>query len=95
MSELPFPLREYHKREMKALWKHRGIIFVDDEHFEYIYNEYIHATNCDLCNKQFLKSTDRQLDHDHTRLRPEAGTRRSCRAALFAAWWRSRTSIAP
>tara|TARA_R110000765_G_scaffold310898_1_gene404102 strand:- start:123 stop:572 length:450 start_codon:yes stop_codon:yes gene_type:complete len=66
MSELPFELYEYHKRKCRQYWEKRGMIFVDDEHYDYVYNEYIHATNCDLCNKQFLKSQDRCLDHDHT-----------------------------
>jgi len=65
MSTLPFPLRKDHKASKKFGWKEKGMIFVDDAHFEYIYNEYIRATNCDLCNKLFTKSRDRQLDHDH------------------------------
>ena len=63
MSELPFPLSKRHKHDCRNNWEKRGMIFVDDEHFEYVYNEYIHATHCDLCNKEFLKSRDRQLDH--------------------------------
>ena len=63
MSELPFPLRKYHKRKMRDNWEKSGMIFVDDEHFEYVYNEYIHATHCDLCNKEFPNSKDRCLDH--------------------------------
>ena len=65
MSTLPFPLRKKHKTDKRWDWKRRGMIFVDDAHFEYIYNEYIHETHCDLCNKLFTKSQDRQLDHDH------------------------------
>ena len=60
---LPFELYPRHKYFCRTRWENYGIIFVDDEHFEYIYNIYIHATHCDLCNKQFLKSRDRQLDH--------------------------------
>jgi hypothetical protein len=65
MAELPFPLSKYHKGNCRRKWETRGMIFVDDEYFEYVYNEYIHTTNCDLCNKEFLKSLDRQLDHEH------------------------------
>tara|TARA_R110000822_G_scaffold188520_1_gene327643 strand:+ start:331 stop:705 length:375 start_codon:yes stop_codon:yes gene_type:complete len=36
-----------------------------EEDFEYIYNEYIRATNCDLCNNKFKSSRDRHLDHNH------------------------------
>lgn len=62
---LPFPLHTDHKKRIKALWKSRGIIFMDDEYFEYVYNEYIQATNCDLCNIEFPNSQNRHLDHDH------------------------------
>ena len=65
MSELPFILHKDHKRNTRKRWKQIGIHFVDDEHFEYIYNIYIRETNCDICNKLFLTSIDRQLDHDH------------------------------
>tara|TARA_R110002126_G_scaffold117103_1_gene256846 strand:+ start:141 stop:587 length:447 start_codon:yes stop_codon:yes gene_type:complete len=60
---LPFPLGKDHKKNMKATWKYRGMIFVDDYHFWYVYNEYIHATNCDLCNVKFPNSQNRHLDH--------------------------------
>ena len=60
---LPFPLAKKHKNNCRRRWTHRGMIFVDEYHFWYVYNEYIHATNCDLCDKLFLKSQDRQLDH--------------------------------
>jgi len=62
---LPFSLYKNHKAKKKFEWKRRGMIFVDDYHFWYVYNEYIHATNCDLCDKLFTKSLDRQLDHCH------------------------------
>lgn len=62
--ELPFSLHEKHKSSKKDDWKYRGMK-IDPDDFDYVYNEYIHATNCDLCNKKFTKSRDRQLDHDH------------------------------
>jgi len=61
---LPFELRKYHKHKCKSNWKRDGMK-IDPDDFEYIYNEYITATNCDLCNIQFKNSKDRQLDHDH------------------------------
>ena len=61
---LPFELYKYHKNKKKSSWKSMGIE-IDPDDFEYVYNEYIHATNCDLCNKEFKTSFDRQLDHDH------------------------------
>tara|TARA_R110001599_G_scaffold293421_1_gene497281 strand:+ start:33 stop:461 length:429 start_codon:yes stop_codon:yes gene_type:complete len=61
---LPFELSKYHKCTTKSRWKIRGMK-IDSDDFPYVYNEYIHATHCDLCNKEFLTSIDRQLDHDH------------------------------
>ena len=38
MSEFPFELYKYHKINMRNCWKKRGMIFVDEEHYDYIYN---------------------------------------------------------
>ena len=62
MNELPFELKPYHKIRTKATWNFRGLLM---DNFEEIYQKYIHATNCDLCGKEFTKSIDRQMDHDH------------------------------
>ena len=64
MSELPFPLAKDHKSKMRCKWKKRGMK-IDEDDFDYVYNEYIRATNCDLCNKLFPNTQDRQLDHNH------------------------------
>ena len=61
---LPFELSKTHKADCKYRWKRRDVN-IDDDDFPYVYNEYIHATHCDLCNKEFKNSYDRQLDHDH------------------------------
>ena len=65
MSDLPFVLRKYHKSRTKSSWKSIGIKFRDDGHFEFVYYEYIYATNCELCNKLFPNSKDRHIDHNH------------------------------
>jgi hypothetical protein len=70
MAELPFVLAKRHKSRTKSNWKKYGIKFRDDGHFEFVYYEYIRATNCELCNKLFTKSNDRQLDHDHITCQP-------------------------
>ena len=64
MTSLPFELHKRHKSTTKANWKFRGMK-IDPDDFDYIYNEYTHATNCDLCNNQFKNSIDRHLDHNH------------------------------
>ena len=70
MSELPFVLHKDHKAHTKSNWKQKKINFRDDGHFEFVYYEYIRATNCELCNKLFTKSNDRQLDHNHITCQP-------------------------
>jgi hypothetical protein len=70
MSELPFPLFKDHKSKTRYIWKKRGMIFRDDGHFEFVYNEYIYATNCELCNELFPNSLNRQLDHNHITAEP-------------------------
>lgn len=64
MNKLPFELYKYHKTYMKNSWKQKGMKFTEED-FEYIYNQYIRATNCDLCNKEFKNTKDRHLDHNH------------------------------
>jgi hypothetical protein len=64
MTELPFEKPKTHKYKMKYKWKSRGMKFTKEE-FEYWYNKYIYATHCELCEKQFIKSIDRHLDHNH------------------------------
>jgi hypothetical protein len=59
-----FKVGKAHKRQRKYQWKQQGMKFTEEE-FEYIYNEYIIATNCDLCDKSFKSNLDRQLDHCH------------------------------
>ena len=62
MNELPFELFKEHKSKTKYKWKQRGLIM---DNFEEIYNKYIYATHCQLCNKQFKNRRDRHMEHDH------------------------------
>ena len=50
---------------MIALWKHRGMILKENETWEEIYDKYDKCVNCEECNKIFLNSLDKHLDHDH------------------------------
>ena len=61
---MKFELRKYHKRKTKDSWKSSGLKHELLE-FEIIYYRYINAEFCELCNKEFLKLNDRQMDHDH------------------------------
>ena len=62
MNELPFKLHKYHKSVTRSSWKKRGL---NMDNFEEIYQEYIYATNCDLCSKEFPNTKDRHMEHDH------------------------------
>ena len=62
MNELPFKLPKTHKANTRCNWKKYGL---NMDNFDEIYNKYIYATNCDLCCKEFTKTTDRQMEHDH------------------------------
>ena len=55
-------LTKNHKWKTKACWKRRGL---DMTNFEGIYLFYINCEYCELCNKKFTKSTDRQMEHNH------------------------------
>tara|TARA_R110000803_G_scaffold17616_1_gene47444 strand:+ start:592 stop:1014 length:423 start_codon:yes stop_codon:yes gene_type:complete len=44
-------------------WKHRGII-TDD--YDYWYELYIEQNHCWHCEKEFIDSRDRNLDHNHS-----------------------------
>ena len=57
-------MNKYHKSNKKSHWKQQGMKFTEED-FEYIYSEYMKATNCDLCDKLFKSTKDRQLDHNH------------------------------
>jgi hypothetical protein len=60
--ELPFKLFAYHKTNTRVKWRNRGVI---TENFEEDYNKYIYSTNCDICNKQYKTSKDRNIEHNH------------------------------
>jgi len=61
---LPFELYEKHKTSKRCQWKKRGLKITDEE-FETMYKRYIYSTHCELCNKEFKNSLDRQMEHNH------------------------------
>ena len=63
--ELPFPLRKYHRSEKMYKWRYIGLVFESEAEFKAIYERLIYATKCELCDKTFTKSRDRQMDHCH------------------------------
>ena len=61
---MKFELVPYHKSRTKSSWTQKGLKF-DLLEFEIIYNKYINAEFCELCNKEFLTTKDRMMDHNH------------------------------
>jgi len=62
MNELPFELKKYHKSFTRCNWARQGLNLYN---FEEIYNKYIYATHCQLCNKQFATQRERYMEHCH------------------------------
>jgi hypothetical protein len=62
--ELPFKLYKDHKSKTIWTWKYR-CLKETDEFIEELYNRYIVATHCELCDNQFKSSQDRQMEHNH------------------------------
>ena len=60
--ELPFELKKNHKTITKSNWKRFGLIM---NNFNDIYERYIYASKCELCNKEFKNTKDRQMEHNH------------------------------
>ena len=64
MLTLPFKLYYRHKPKTLRNWKYKGLI-ESDEQIEFIYTDYIYATNCDLCGEFYKSKRDRQMEHSH------------------------------
>jgi len=62
---LPFELYKNHKSITLWSWKTQRRLKETDEFIEELYNKYIHATHCELCNKEFKSTKDRQMEHCH------------------------------
>jgi hypothetical protein len=58
-----FNLTRYKSRK-RYEWKRYGMK-ISKEDFDYIYNEYINASYCDLCSHKFVNRAERHLDHCH------------------------------
>ena len=48
-----------------SAWKFMGIKLKDNEDWLSIYYYYKSLDNCEVCERKFKSSKDRQLDHDH------------------------------
>ena len=61
---MKFELKKYHKYQTIWKWKSRGLIAGEHE-MQIIYTRYINAEFCEICNKEFLTTRDRQMEHSH------------------------------
>ena len=46
-------------------WKTKKNWKETNDRFEFIFNKWFYTTNCDLCNKEFIKKNDKCADHEH------------------------------
>ena len=53
---------KYPKSMTISHWKSRGVIYHD---FDDLYEVYIKTMKCSHCNKEFVSTRDRCLDHNH------------------------------
>ncbi len=53
-----------HAKKLKKIyeWKRRGLIC---DNYSNLYDKYLLAEYCDVCNKKFNDNFDRCMDHDH------------------------------
>tara|TARA_R110002074_G_scaffold136987_1_gene281881 strand:- start:63 stop:485 length:423 start_codon:yes stop_codon:yes gene_type:complete len=58
-----FEIDNKYKIVRKSQWKSAGLVM---DNFEEIWTRYINTDKCELCNKDFLKRSDRVMDHCHT-----------------------------
>ena len=50
-------------------WKTSGLIDIDNDNYEKIYQRYMDTTNCDLCNvllTEHKNGNAKEMEHDHT-----------------------------
>lgn len=63
--------KEYHhsehgfKNHKINRWINHGIKLKDNEEWESVFYYVESCDNCELCDKQFIDTKDRHLDHDH------------------------------
>jgi len=55
---------EGYKIQTIGCWKKRGINC--DEEWDEVYDWWLNVKTCDICDKEFEKSRNKCLDHDHT-----------------------------
>jgi hypothetical protein len=62
---MKFELPKNHKIQTIYNWKTRRGLIAGEHETQIIYTRYVNAEFCEICNKEFLTLTDRQMDHDH------------------------------
>lgn len=62
--DLPFPLYKYHKTMTRCNWKRKGMVWENKVAFSIIYKKYIYARNCEICDKIFASTRNREIDYD-------------------------------
>ena len=58
-----YKCQKKYKQLTMSNWRARGLIY---HNIDELYEVYINTMSCQHCNKEFKKSNDRCLDHDHS-----------------------------
>jgi len=61
---MKFELPKHHKYQTIWKWKKNGLVAGEHE-MQIIYTRYINAEFCEICNKEFLTTRDRHMEHSH------------------------------
>ncbi len=69
----------YFKSHTIHNWKRIGVKYDD---FDKLFDEYLKETHCWICDREFLKRNDKNLDHNHATGEPRYVCCRSCNNKL-------------
>ena len=58
-------MKKNYKTTMRRNWRQKGLVFCSEEEFDEIFERYINSTHCEICNKKYKSSRDKQMDHEH------------------------------
>lgn len=55
-----------HRKVLTNRWIQRGLKVQEGQTIDEIYDRWVSATNCELCDKDITTGRQKMMDHDHT-----------------------------